>query len=155
MPKATLDRASLCALLAHGDGLSQIQRCACLPGYPSRRLVHPLCHHPQSMGVVNGYDDGLFHPNDPIPHQQFMVILARIIANTNHTCHAALAAGMPDEDAASGAYDAYDPWARTGVWVLDGWWHAPAKAIAPKAPTTREEAAYDLYSALNGLGLIP
>ncbi len=155
MPKATLDRASLCALLAQAMDYPKSNDAPAFPDTPADAWYTPYVTTLSQMGVVNGYDDGLFHPNDPIPHQQFMVILARIIANTNHTCHAALAAGMPDEDAASGAYDAYDPWARTGVWVLDGWWHAPAKAIAPKAPTTREEAAYDLYSALNGLGLIP
>lgn len=155
MPKATLDRASLCALLAQAMNYPQSTAAPAFADTPADAWYTPYVTTLSQMGVVNGYDDGLFHPNDPIPHQQFMVILARIIANTNHTCYAAMAAGVREEDAATGDYDGYDPWARTGVWALDGWWHAPAKDIDPKAPTVREEAAYDLYAALNGLGLLP
>lgn len=155
MPGDVLDRASLCALLAQAMGYPPSDN---LPTFSDIRVnawYTPYVTTLSEMGIVNGYDDGLFHPGDPITHEQFMVILARIVANTNHTCHAAMAAGMTEEDAASGDYDAYAPWARTGVWALDGWWHAPAKNIDPTALTTREEAAYDLYSALNGLGLLP
>lgn len=154
-PFDVLDRASLCALLAQAMDYPKSTNPPAFADTPADAWYTPYVTTLSQMGVVNGYDDGLFHPNDPIPHQQFMVILARIIANTNHRCYAAMAAGMSDEDAASGSYDAYDPWARTGVWLLDGWWHADAKDIDPKALTTRQEAAQDLYTALNGLGLIP
>lgn len=155
MPTAPLDRASLCALLAQALNYPKSANAPAFADTPAGAWYTPYVTTLSEMGVINGYDDGLFHPNDPIPHQQFMVILARIMANTNHRCYAAMAAGMPAEDAASGNYAAYDGWARTGVWLLDGWWHADAKDIDPKAPTTREEAACDLYSALNGLGLLP
>lgn len=155
MPSATLDRASLCALLAQAMGYPGSDAPPAFADTPANAWYTPYVTTLSRMGVVNGYDDGLFHPNDPIPHQQFMVILSRIIANTNHRCYAAMQTGMTEEDAATGDYDAYAPWARTGVWALDGWWHAPAKDIDPNAPTTREEAAADLYAALNGLGLLP
>lgn len=155
MPTAVLDRASLCALLAQAMDYPKSDAAPVFADTPADAWYTPYVTTLSQMGVINGYDDGLFHPNDPIPHQQFMVILARIIANTNHRCYAAMAVGMTAEEAASGTYDAYDPWARTGVWALNGWWHAPAEEIDPKALTTREEAACDLYAALNGLGLIP
>lgn len=155
MPNDVLDRASLCALLAQAMDYPKSTNPPAFADTPADAWYTPYVTTLAKMGVINGYDDGLFHPNDPIPHQQFMVILARIIANTNHRCYTAMAAGMSDEDAASGNYDRYDPWARTGVWLLDGWWHADAKDIDPTALTTREEAAQDLYTALNGLGLIP
>lgn len=155
MPHDVLDRASLCALLAQAMDYPQSNAAPAFTDTPADAWYTPYVTTLAKMGIINGYDDGLFHPDDPIPHQQFMVILARIVANTNHTCHAAMAAGMTEEDAASGDYDAYAPWARTGAWALDGWWHAPAKDIDPTALTTREEAAQDLYAALNGLGLIP
>lgn len=155
MPFAVMDRASLCALLAQAMNYPKSTAAPAFADTPADAWYTPYVTTLAQMGVINGYDDGLFHPDDPIPHQQFMVILARITANTNHRCYAAMAAGMSDEDAATGDYDAYDPWARTGVWLLDGWWHAPAKDIDPAALTTREEAAQDLYNVLNGLGLIP
>lgn len=155
MPSAILNRASLCALLAQAMDYPKSTSAPAFADTPADAWYTPYVTTLAKMGIINGYDDGLFHPGDPIPHQQFMVILARIIANTNHRCHAAMQSGMTDEDAATGDYDAYSPWARTGVWVLDGWWHAPAKDIDPNAPTTREEAACDLFSALNGLGILP
>lgn len=155
MPGNVLDRASLCALLAQAMNYPKSTNPPAFADTPADAWYTPYVTTLSQMGIVNGYDDGLFHPGDPIPHQQFMVILARIVANTNHRCSAAMGAGMTEEDAASGDYDAYAPWARTGVWALDGWWHAPAKDIDPTALTTRAEAAYDLYSALNGLGLLP
>lgn len=155
MPEAVLDRASLCALLAQAMNYPKSIAAPAFADTPADAWYTPYVTTLSQMGIVNGYDDGLFHPNDPIPHQQFMVILARIIANTNHRCYVSMTTGMSDEDAASGNYDSYDPWARTGVWLLDGWWHADAKDIDPTALTTREEAAQDLYTALNGLGLIP
>ncbi len=107
-----------------------------------------------ALGIVNGYDDGLFHPDDPIPHQQFMTILARIIANTHHASWSALKTGPDEATLANGDYAAYDGWAVSGAWLLDGVWHKPAKDIDPRATTTREEAAYDLWSALSTLGLL-
>lgn len=154
LPAQALDRASLCALLAQAMDYPKADGAPAFADTPADAWYTPYVTTLSRMGVVNGYDDGLFHPNDPIPYQQFMVILARIVANTNHRCYAAMATGMAEEDAASGDYDAYAPWARTGVWALDGWWHAPAKDIDPKAPTIREEAAYDLWAALNGIGLL-
>lgn len=155
MPSTVLDRASLCALLAQAMGYPPSSGAPAFPDTPAGAWYTPYVTTLNKMGVVNGYDDGLFHPNDPIPHQQFMVILARIIANTNHRCYAAMQTGMTAEEAAAGDYDAYAPWARTGVWALDGWWHADAKDIDPNVLTTREEAAYDLHAALSGLGLLP
>lgn len=155
MPTDTLNRASLCALLAQAMGYPQSTAAPAFADTPANAWYTPYVTTLSQMGVVNGYDDGLFHPNDSIPHQQFMVILARIVANTNYTCQSAMAAGMPEEAAASGSYDAYAGWARTGAWALDGWWHAPAADIDPNSPTIRDEAASALHAALNGLGLLP
>lgn len=154
-PSAGLTRASLCALLAQAMDYPMSKAAPAFADTPAGAWYTPYVTTLSALGIVNGYDDGLFHPEDPIPHQQFMTILARIIANTSHLTHSALAAG-PDEAAlASGAYAAYDPWAIPGAWLLDGSWHKEAKDIDPRAVTTREEAAYDLWSALSTLGLLP
>lgn len=154
-PTSGLTRASLCALLAQAMDYPMSKAAPAFSDTPAEAWYTPYVTTLSALGIVNGYDDGLFHPEDPIPHQQFMTILARIMANTSHLTHSALAAG-PDEAAlASGAYAAYDSWAVPGAWLLDGAWHKEAKDIDPGAVTTREEAAYDLWSALSTLGLLP
>lgn len=153
-PADGLTRASLCALLAQAMDYPMSSAAPAFADTPADAWYTPYVTTLNALGIVNGYDDGLFHPDDPIPHQQFMTILARIVAGTNHASWAALKVG-PDEDAlASGDYAAYDPWAVPGAWLLDGAWHKDAKDIDPKAVTTREEAAYDLWSALSTMGLL-
>ncbi len=154
-PTSGLDRASLCALLAQAMNFPKSTAAPAFADTPADAWSTPYVTTLSAMGIVNGYDDGLFHPNDPIPHQQFMTILSRIVASINTTTAAAMEVG-PDEAAlASGDYAADDPWAVKGAWLLNGSWHAEARDIDPKAVTTREEAAYDLWSALSTLGLIP
>ena len=154
-PTSGLDRASLCALLAQAMNFPKPTAAPAFADTPADAWYTPYVTTLSAMGIVNGYDDGLFHPNDPIPHQQFMTILARIVASVNATSYAAMEVGPDEADLASGNYAAYDPWAVKGAWLLDGAWHAEAKAIDPKAVTTREEAAYDLWSALSTMGLLP
>lgn len=153
-PTAALDRASLCALLAQAMDYAPSKAAPAFADTPADAWYTPYITTLNAMGIINGYDDGLFHPDDPIPHQQFMAILARITANTNQMSRAAMEAGPSAEELATGNYDAYDPWARTGAWLLDGAWHAAAKDIDPHAVTTREEAAFDLWSMLNMQGLL-
>lgn len=153
-PGDGLTRASLCALLAQAMDYPMSKAQPAFADTPAGAWYTPYVTTLSALGIVNGYDDGLFHPEEPIPHQQFMTILARIVANTSHVSQAALEAG-PDEAAlASGDFAAFDPWAVPGAWLLDGAWHKDARDIDPRGVTTREEAAYDLWSALSTLGLL-
>ncbi len=154
-PTAGLDRASLCALLAQAMNFPKSTAAPAFADTPADAWYTPYVTTLSAMGIVNGYDDGLFHPNDPIPHQQFMTILARVMANTDYASANALQTGPSQAALDSGDYAAYDPWAVPGAWLLDGSWHEDAKDIDPHAVTTRAEAAYDLWSALSTLGLLP
>lgn len=153
-PTDTLDRASLCALLAQAMDYPQSENPPAFADTPADAWYTPYVTTLSEMGIINGYDDGLFHPKDTIPHQQFMVILSRVAAYTNHMASVNLAAGPTAEELADGHLNAYDAWARPGAWLLDGRWHAAAQAIDPKGATTREEAAFDLYSALTTLNIL-
>ncbi len=154
-PTEGLDRASLCALLAQAMDFPKSTAQPAFADTPADAWYTPYVTTLSAMGIVNGYDDGLFHPNDPIPHQQFMTILARIVANVNASSYAAFQVGPGQEALDGGDYAAYDAWAVKGAWLLDGAWHKDARDIDPKATTTREEAAYDLWSALSTMGLLP
>ncbi len=154
-PSQGLDRASLCALLAQAMNFPRSTAQPAFADTPADAWYTPYVTTLSAMGIVNGYDDGLFHPNDPIPHQQFMTILSRIVSSVNASSYGAWQAGPSEEALADGAYAAYDAWAVKGAWLLDGAWHAEARDIDPRAVTTREEAAYDLWSALSTMGLLP
>lgn len=154
-PNASLDRATLCALLAQAMNYPKSTAAPAFADTPADAWYTPYVTTLSSMGIINGYSDGLFHPNDPIPHQQFMAILSRIAAATSLSAESALKTGPQEEDLASGDFDRYDPWAVSGAWLLDGGWHKDAKDIDPQAATTREEAGYDLWSMLSIMGIIP
>lgn len=154
-PGQGLTRASLCALLAQAMRYPMSSAAPAFADTPADAWYTPYVTTLSAMGIVNGYDDGLFHPDDPIPHQQFMAILSRIVADTHHTSWGAFQAGPDQETLDTGDYAAYDPWAVKGAWLLDGAWHAPARDIDPRAVTTREEAAYDLWSALTVIQVLP
>lgn len=154
-PSVGLTRASLCALLAQAMDYPMSKAAPAFPDTPAEAWYTPYVTTLSALGIVNGYGDGLFHPDDPIPHQQFMTILARIMASASHLTRSALEAGPDEATLATGAYAAYDAWAVPGAWLLDGSWHQEAKDMDPRAVTTREEAAYDLWSALSTLGLLP
>lgn len=154
-PTDGLTRASLCALLAQAMDYPMSKADPAFADTPAGAWYTPYVTTLSALGIVNGYDDGLFHPDDPIPHQQFMTILARVVANTNCSSAAALSVGPKQETLDSGDYAAYDSWAVPGAWLLDGAWHAAARDIDPRSVTTREEAAYDLWSALSTMGLLP
>lgn len=153
-PKDSLDRATLCALLAQAMGYPKATGEPAFADTPAQAWYTPYVTTLSAMGIINGYDDGLFHPDDPIPHQQFMAILARIAGTVSHRAAQGMAAGIPEETMANGDYVKYDPWARVAAWALDGAWHAPAKDIDPRGVTLREEAAYDLWSMLVTLGVL-
>ena len=153
-PAAGLDRASLCALLAQAMGYPKSTAAPAFADTPADAWYTPYVTTLSAMGIVNGYSDGLFHPDDPIPHQQFMTILSRIVSGVNANSYAAFQVGPDEEALATGDYAAYDGWAVKGAWLLDGAWHKEARDIDPHATTTREEAAYDLWSVLTTMGLI-
>lgn len=154
-PDEGMTRASLCALLAQAMGYPKSSAAPAFADTPADAWYTPYVTTLSALGVVNGCGDGLFHPDDPIPHQQFMTILARVMANTDYESAAALKAGPSQAALDSGDYAAYDPWAVPGAWLLDGSWHEDARDIDPRAVTTRAEAAYDLWSALSTLGILP
>ncbi len=153
-PADGLDRASLCALLAQAMDYPPSAADPAFADTPADAWYTPYITTLHALGVVNGYDDGLFHPDDPIPHQQFMAILSRIVAGISANSYAAFQLGPDQAALADGDFSAYDPWAVKGAWLLDGAWFAPARDIDPNGVTTREEAAYCLWSALSTLGLI-
>ena len=111
-----------------------------------------------------GAGAALYRPDDLIDHQQYLTILARLAKRLSMKFDPQVA-DSPDE-AASQALLGYAPWAREGVWLLDGSQKTPLGEdlsllwsdrahIVPTAPTTRAEAAAGLYRLLDYTGILP
>lgn len=154
-PTKTMTRAQLCAMLAQAMNYPKSDDQPAFADTPEDAWYTPYITTLSAMGIVNGFEDGTFRPNENISHQQFMAVLSRIAGYTNHRVYASAQAGPTAEALASGDYAAYNGWAVSSAWVLDGWWQADAKDIDPRAATTREEAAVCLYNTLAGLGILP
>ena len=114
------------------------------------------------MGLISGYSDGLFHPDDPMDHQQFLTIMGRLADYLSMSFHEA---AKTEHSAALGDYWAWAAWSRESVWLLDGsqknimgqrlsiLWD-DLKDIDPTALTTREEAATMVYNLFVAVGLL-
>ena len=160
-PGDTLTRAEFCALLAQAlhDGR---QGDTGFADVPADAWYAPSLNALTAMGLISGYGDGLFHPDDPMDHQQFLTIMGRLAEYLSMNFYEA---AKTEHSAALGDYWAWAGWSRESMWLLDGsqknifgqtvsllW--APLGEIAPADLTTREEAAAMVYNLFVATGLL-
>lgn len=162
-PGGTLTRGQLCTMLAKAmkykpsaagkDFFADV---------PERAWYADGVNAMYELGLVNGCPDGLFHPEEPVDHQQLLTILGRIASGLSISFLAASEKGMGEAEA---DYASWSAWARPYVWLLDGsqstagreftlLWEF-ASQIEPTAPATRGEAACALYGVLSYTNILP
>ena len=160
-PQGTLTRAEFCALLAQAlhDGRAGDTGFA---DVPADAWYAPSLNALTAMGLVSGYGDGLFHPDDPMDHQQFLTIMGRLAEYLSMNFYGA---SQTEHSAALGDYWAWADWSVESVWLLDGsqrnimgqrlsiLWD-DLRDIDPTALTTREEAAAMVYNLCVVTGLL-
>lgn len=166
-PQANLTRAELCQLLA--EALNCALSDGEIPEGPYSDVspdawYAPAVHAMTKMGLVSGYDTGVFCPSAPVSHQELLTIMGRLAKFLNIGFYDAVAA-MPEEALEAEEYTAYADWARPSVWLLNesqsnlfGFpqtmlWSAPSK-ISPTADSTRDETIYVLYTLLTYTGIL-
>ena len=108
-----------------------------------------------NLGLIQGNEDGEFRADDPVDHQQFLTILARMGARADLSIQQKLEQ-VTEEETASEAVQAYEPWARAAVAAAKdlGFLAVPLEELDPSTSTTREEAAAMLYRMLDYIGTI-
>lgn len=76
-PNTTITRAQFVQALANMDGvdLSAYEGYSSFNDIPASSWSAKAVNWASSMGIVNGYSDGSFHPNDKITREQMCVIL--------------------------------------------------------------------------------
>ena len=161
-PTEALTRAEMCALFVKAlrypvfaektDAFSDVTEDAWYASYVDAMY---------RLGLINGYGNGEFHPEDPITHQEFLVLLGRIAQWLNMDYFEWMRPDgiygelLPDAEALGQRYGAFHDWARNEIWLCDGEYAWTAvEEIDPAAVTTREEAAASMYRLFRNSGLL-
>jgi C-terminal processing protease CtpA/Prc len=160
-PQTDLDRASLCALLVKALRFSAVDSQTPFADVNADAWYAPYVSAMYDMGLIEGEDDGLFHPDDPLTHEQFLTILGRTAQWLSMDCYEmsrrdGIYNQLPDQETLAQTYPSYAAWARELIWLCDdvGIWDDLNQVDATEA-TTREQAADALYTLLRETGSLP
>ncbi|MPM12465.1 hypothetical protein SDC9_58818 [bioreactor metagenome] len=118
-----------------------------------------------NQGLVEGDENGLFHPQDTIDHEQLITVMARLAAQLNLKFYQANLAGPNATDNADKSLLRFDDWAKSSVWLLSmsqknylgnsiNLLFSPVSGMDPKGASLREEAAALTYSILTYTGIL-
>jgi len=164
-PDDPLTWAQLCQLLAGVLNCKTPSYSSPFPDVPDGAWYAGAVTALHKLGLVTGGNDGLFHPEELVDHQQLIVILARLAQRLNMAFFDT-AANMPQDAKEIVEVMHYDDWAKSSVWLFSCGMHNYAGDtifllwdepfhIEPHAPATRDEAAYLLYEILSRTGILP
>lgn len=86
-PNSTLTRAEACTMAVNAMGLSRqvgsAARKTLFSDVPSNAWYNGYVNLAYAQGVINGYGDGTFGPNDPVTYGQLATILLRMLGYTS------------------------------------------------------------------------
>jgi DUF1680 family protein len=142
-PDASITRAEFAAIIVRGLGLELEESQTNFKDVNASAWYNGFVTAAQSYGLINGFNDGTFRPNDTITREQAMVILAKAMELTGLK---AKLASQATSEALTPFRDAgkVSNWATSAVrdsvqaGIVSG---RSGNALAPKANITRAEAA--------------
>ena len=156
-PQGQLTRGELVSMMVQGMGYWcwQSQGTAPFTDVSREDWYATVVDIAYNLGLIQGNEDGEFRADDPVDHQQFLTILARMGARADLSIQQKLEQ-VTEEETASEAVQAYEPWARAAVAAAEdlGFLAVPLEELDPSTSTTREEAAAMLYRMLDYIGTI-
>lgn len=156
-PQGQLTRGELVSMMVQGMGYWcwQSQGTAPFTDVSREDWYATVVDIAYNLGLIQGNEDGEFRADDPVDHQQFLTILARMGARADLSIQQKLEQ-VTEEETASEAVQAYEPWARAAVAAAKdlGFLAVPLEELDPSTSTTREEAAAMLYRMLDYIGTI-
>lgn len=156
-PQGQLTRGELVSMMVQGMGYWcwQSQGTAPFADVSREDWYATVVDIAYNLGLIQGNEDGEFRADDPVDHQQFLTILARMGARADLSIQQKLEQ-VTEEETASEAVQAYEPWARAAVAAAKdlGFLAVPLEELDPSTATTREEATAMLYRMLDYIGTI-
>ncbi|MGG1555510.1 S-layer homology domain-containing protein [Paenibacillus ferrarius] len=156
-PDADITRAEFAAIVVRGLGLRvEKDTVSAFNDVASNAWYHDVIQTAHNFGLIQGFEDGSFRPNDLISREQSMVMIANAMKLTDLT-------GIQSEEAINGQLQAFTDgqsvaaWAATSVADIV---HAglvsgrSGKMLDPQAYVTRAEVATMMQLLLQKSGLI-
>lgn len=156
-PEQAMTRAEFAAVIVRALGLRLEEGEATFSDVDSAFWFHAAAATAHAHGLISGYTDGSFRPQETISREQAMVILARAMEITDLTDI------VSASDASGGSLDSFDDAAHVSDWaklsasstlqagLLAG---RSATELAPQELVTRAEAAVMIQRLLQRSGLI-
>ncbi len=164
-PLESMTRAEFCQLLYSALNCAAPTASSPYPDVAEEDWFSPAVIALTEMGLFEGEEDGNFHPQRVVDHQQLLTVLGRLAQFLNTKFYDA-ARSNPEGGREDEKYAAYPDWARLPAWLLSEsqtnllggpvsmLWDAPEN-IDPTAPATRDEAARLLYTILSYTDILP
>lgn len=161
-PEEELTRATLCALLAKALRCPVPMEHVRFEDVPADAWYAPCVNALCEMGLIEGDEDGLFHPEEAVSHEQFLAILGRAARWLDMDYYelsrhdGIYGDQIPDPEVLEERYGHFAQWARELVWLCEGglaW--ANLSEVDAAGVTTRAEAAAGVYNLLQTSGVIP
>jgi len=147
-PDATLNRAELATLLVNLKKLPLETSKQYFKDVPKGTWYYGYVNAAAKAGLVTGYEDGTYRPNNPVTRAELAVVGLRGLGVTQATI---------DQYAKNPIYLSSDESKYTNYWAK-GWltaaimpryqvlsWRQPGRLIAADKAATRGEAAYTIY----------
>ncbi|MEC0090461.1 S-layer homology domain-containing protein [Paenibacillus macquariensis] len=154
-PDAAITRAEFAAIIVRALGLAESGKTSAFRDVKSGDWYVGAVAEAQEYGIIQGYEDGAFHPSDTITRQEAMAVIARAMKWTG--LHASVN-GAEAESALASFTDgsAVDAWAKPEVAaaVKNGLVKGSDIGLKPTNPITRAEVANMIQKLLQKSGLI-
>ncbi|MBO9599495.1 MAG: S-layer homology domain-containing protein, partial [Cohnella sp.] len=155
-PDRDITRAEFAAIIVRGLGLKLEDGGAAFSDVKATDWYSGAINTARAYGLIDGYNDGTFHPNDKISREQAMTIIAKAMKLTG--LRDKMAAQSTEETLHSfGDATAIAIWAKSGVadtvqaGIVSG---RSADTLAPKGYMTRAEVATTIQRLLKQSALI-
>lgn len=138
-PNSQMTRAEFCAMLGNMLDLNSTPITESLfPDVSPDDWYAPVVHAMRADGLLSGYGDGLFRPNNTISQQEAVSILAKLSTRLNMYAYNRRNITPTEETMAEFAH--FTDWAQQSAWLLDSCEVVLSDLTSPQAPITRAQA---------------
>lgn len=139
-PNVHMTRAEFCAMLANMLDLETTPVTQSIfPDVSPDDWYAPVVHAMHADGLLSGYEDGFFRPNNTISQQETVSILAKLSTRLN--MYAYNRRNISPEQEVMATFAHFSDWAQQPAWLLDSCQVDLSALTVPQNPITRGEAA--------------
>ena len=149
-PEQAMTRGQLCALLAQALNAQAAPTGGYFSDVAAGAWYAQDVEAMASMGLVAGFPDGTFRPDQTVTQEEFLTVMGRLAAFLN------LNVDLERQQFDGSGAAAFASWAAPWAQLLDGrsMLYTDLDAIAPKSQVTREQAGATLYLMLTELEIL-